>query len=502
MMIERTNIINGALTVSLFVTVSFVVLWFMAPGTSPALPQAMYDVGIFRTIGQCWAQGGLPYVDLFDQKGPLLYLIYALVAVIGPSKWWIFIVECLTLTLSASIFYKVGTTLGCSRSNSRLASVVMILAAVILCEMGGTVEEFSLPFELLPLWLVSRFLTGKSSALNVCSFVTGLCFGCVALIRINNNAVITGICIVMAIWLIRYRYYMKLVYSISLFVAGLIVAILPFIVYFACHGALSAMFYSVYYVGWLYKTGWGAGGFMPNPLFIIIYLIYLISLTASCVFAGDRNSRFVLYIVLAGCLVNILINLGSTSYTHYLVMFASFMAFMWLYFDWKRWCIYLVFVILSACFLYITRGNMVCRVRSAVYTDHNVDPVVGNFAIIPPEERNSIYVCGTIDLADIPLSLGTLPAGKYFFQQNMYGQLDEGLYNDIIDDFITTDPLWVIAEYEDSDGSLSMLKPYMADYELVTVNDELFNPYRTRMAVYRKKRPHDWVVRPDMTERK
>lgn len=145
---------------------------------------------------------------------------------------------------------------------------------------------------------------------------------------------------------------------------------------------------------------------------------------------------------------------------------------------------------------------MVYRVRSAFYTDHNVDPVVGNFAIIPLEERNSIYVCGTIDLADIPLSLGTLPAGKYFFQQNMYGQLDESLYNDIIDDFITTDPLWVIAEYEDSDGSLSMLKPYMAAYELVTVNDEQFNPYRTRMAVYRKKRPHDWGVRPDMTERK
>lgn len=91
----------------------------MAPGTSPAIPQTMYDVGIFRTIGKCWADGGVPYVDIFDQKGPILYMIYAFAALIGPSKWPIFIIECLTLTLSVSLFYKTGTTLGCSKCNSR-----------------------------------------------------------------------------------------------------------------------------------------------------------------------------------------------------------------------------------------------------------------------------------------------------------------------------------------------------------------------------------------------
>ena len=34
-----------------------------------------YDSAIFQTIGKYWAQGSVPYRDLFDHKGPLIFFI-------------------------------------------------------------------------------------------------------------------------------------------------------------------------------------------------------------------------------------------------------------------------------------------------------------------------------------------------------------------------------------------------------------------------------------------
>ena len=34
------------------------------------------DFNSFYTVGNSWAKGLIPYRDLFEQKGPLLYLIF------------------------------------------------------------------------------------------------------------------------------------------------------------------------------------------------------------------------------------------------------------------------------------------------------------------------------------------------------------------------------------------------------------------------------------------
>lgn len=481
---SRIDIKNGLLTVALFAVCAFVSLWYMAPGTSPAIPQTMYDVGIFRTIGKCWADGGVPYVDIFDQKGPILYMIYAFAALIGPSKWPIFIIECLTLTLSASLFYKTGTTLGCSKCNSRAASVIMLFAAVLLCGMGGTVEEFSLPFELLPLWLTARCLKDNSRPLLRYSFFTGICFGCVSLIRINNNAVIVGICLTLAFILVKQKEF-KLLIKISLsFLAGLIVALLPLFIYFAANGALFAMLDSVFHTGWLYKLYWDVK--YPTIQFIIIYSASFFSLVAACYFAKGKSSRIVMLGLGVGFMINVIFNIGGAYYLHYAVMLVPFLAVMCFFFKWGKWYIYILPIILCGTEFLVDNEDIVNRLRSVRYADPIQDPMIDCLSFIPLDEQCSIYVCGSIDSADIPLSLGYLPAGKYFFQQYSYGRLSKSLYNDIINDFRRTSPLWVISEAEDSEGSLAMLKPYMSDYELVTVTREQVIPYRSEMAVYRK----------------
>ena len=44
-------------------------------GTSPFyVNHAFSDSAMFQVIGKGWAEGSLPYVDLWDSKGPLIFL--------------------------------------------------------------------------------------------------------------------------------------------------------------------------------------------------------------------------------------------------------------------------------------------------------------------------------------------------------------------------------------------------------------------------------------------
>ena len=45
------------------------------------------DTNIYFTIGRGMTQGLMPYRDLFDHKGPLLYMIYALAALMSDTSF-------------------------------------------------------------------------------------------------------------------------------------------------------------------------------------------------------------------------------------------------------------------------------------------------------------------------------------------------------------------------------------------------------------------------------
>lgn len=63
------------------------------------------DVNCFFTVGRGMTHGLVPYQDLYDQKGPLLYSIYALAALISEQSFLgVFVIE----TLLFALFLHVG----------------------------------------------------------------------------------------------------------------------------------------------------------------------------------------------------------------------------------------------------------------------------------------------------------------------------------------------------------------------------------------------------------
>lgn len=74
----------------------------LSTSTSPLynIPYAG-DTAMFQTIGKYWAEGSLPYVDLWDSKGPLIFAVNALGYLLTGQRWGIMIIQviCLFITL-------------------------------------------------------------------------------------------------------------------------------------------------------------------------------------------------------------------------------------------------------------------------------------------------------------------------------------------------------------------------------------------------------------------
>ena len=61
---------------------------------------------MFQTIGKYWAQGDLPYVELFDHKGPMIFLINAAGYYLA-GKIGVFFLQILNVALSEAIAFHI-----------------------------------------------------------------------------------------------------------------------------------------------------------------------------------------------------------------------------------------------------------------------------------------------------------------------------------------------------------------------------------------------------------
>ena len=59
---------------SAFVTVLITLTDILSPIYPRVLETWYSDQYIFELTGKMWAEGGVPYVDFWDQKGPLIFL--------------------------------------------------------------------------------------------------------------------------------------------------------------------------------------------------------------------------------------------------------------------------------------------------------------------------------------------------------------------------------------------------------------------------------------------
>ena len=199
------------------------------------------DANVYKYVGQVIRDGGMPYKDVFDHKGPLMYLLQAWGGYINEySGEWIFEFAAIFVTICA--FYKIARLLKCKSWQALLATIVPM--TLLKTMYGGTFGAgaccclFAMPFVSVSLYVFLKyFVTGKVKNLSI--WLCGLCCGSVLMLRPNIIAVWAVFCIGIAIKTIREKQFSELWRFIGFFILGLATAIAPMMVWLAANGAFA-----------------------------------------------------------------------------------------------------------------------------------------------------------------------------------------------------------------------------------------------------------------------
>ena len=298
---HRANILHVILCI--FIATLFVLVF--SRSTSPLYPDYYAYGGLtdggdslqFQTIGKAWLDGKVPYRDLFDHKGPIIFLVNALGFLLGGgTRYGIVVLQVIALAVVIHYALRLARLVSTSRLWGGIVLVFTLIAYARAYVQGNSIQEYSLPFIFASVYYLVHFLQqpkGTNHPLKY-AFLYGITISVCLLTQFSNALLVAPGVLVVMVLLIARRQWQNLWQNLALGLAGLLTIILPFVIYFAAQGALLDMIYAVFTYNFEYANqigSWLRGASGGSVLqFIYTFLPYIL-LPFTTIMAWRRHQK-------------------------------------------------------------------------------------------------------------------------------------------------------------------------------------------------------------------
>lgn len=356
----------------------------------------MGDSGIFKEMGICLLQGKTPYIDLFDHKGPVLWFIQALGIWINP-QWGLMTLQIISLFCTLVICYKTCFLLCKNKSLALIITIVGLLLLIAAFEQGNLCEEWSLPFISIPLFLyINRLISCKKTeghgSYLIDSYITGLCVGVLAMIRLNNTAPIIGFILWYYFKCLKYKEYRRLLNDIAMICCGMATIIVLCSVFYFIKAGLNGvyeMFYGTIIFNYLYYNF----GSTPDAQFLHNYYIPLGFFTITLISNKKTNNNYLVPLTISYIITFIAI--GSHGFGHYMMLFIPLyiLTLCHIVQNGTKWVYILPFILLlySVRLSHTATDLLLFRLRGKQSNTELIDGFHRYVTSLTPGERLSIY---------------------------------------------------------------------------------------------------------------
>ena len=224
----------------------------LASKSSPLYPlNDWVDVNCFFTVGRGILDGLVPYRDLYEQKGPVLYFVYALISLFSRDSFWgVFLLEVVTFGL---FLYFSGKLAQLYAGKSKVIYlVVAILAAAVVTSWsfthGGSVEQLSLFMLVYAMYSVLRAIREQHPLTFGEAFTNGIFAGVILWVKYTTLGFYLGLAVFVLIWYLTDKgLRSKLLITIGQFLLGIAAVTAVVLAYFALNGAVNDLFRVYFY---------------------------------------------------------------------------------------------------------------------------------------------------------------------------------------------------------------------------------------------------------------
>lgn len=479
-----------------FITALLMVLRF-SYSTSFLYPECYaYDSAIFQIVGKHWAEGVIPYQQLFDHKGPLIFFINAIGYRIYPH-YGLIPLQVISLTLTLFLFFRAAR-LWMSRFGALFSTGVSLLYIARTFTEGNMTEEYSLPFLAVAVYLFSKWYHKQQQAPTFFhsasyAFGYGICFAGLLMLRVTNAALLCGFVFVITLGLLLQKQWKTLLQNAGAFLGGFFLFFGPFALYFAAHGALYDMLYGTIFYNISYSSEYSILHYYanhPNPFNAINRVVLdfgaplLVLFAVSVIHLTKKIANPFAWGGIVGSLVSMYVLFTNRPYTHYFMIVGATIPFIAILISqlWNQRETYRFGSKLAVLFFVVWLLSMLARLPS-----WNNDPFLSNYSgeclayvsdakisasLIPEEDRDSV-LCYNVD-AQWYLINDIQPCQTYFIHQDWQSSADSNMQQTIAENLWNNPPKWMVVD-EPSNPRVQQL--LAEQYTVVLGEEQGFSGY-------------------------
>lgn len=269
---DLTDASKLSLKECLFLILSAVLIITIASTSSPLFPLNPWDdANCFLTMGRGIVKGLVPYRDLYEQKGPVLYMVHALCSLVpGKSFTGVWILECVMASVFAVFSWRTVKLF--VKPSAVCTGIVPLFLSVIysmrLFNFGDSAEELCFPLLGIVLFYALKAIKTEDNLPQLKEgFICGIIAGLLFWTKYTFTAFIAAYCLLIIIYSIAHREFKKLFSLIGMFIAGAAAVSIPVILYFVLNNALGDLFTAYFYNNmFLYHSGSRTSGIYSIPV--------------------------------------------------------------------------------------------------------------------------------------------------------------------------------------------------------------------------------------------
>lgn len=256
------------------------------------------DDNTIFAVGRGLFSGRVMYRDLYEQKGPYIYVLYGIASLISHTSFiGVYIFELIAMTAAFFFAWKI-----CRRylAGNSLLAVLVFSITVFYSQMwvdGGSVEEFTLPMFLLSLYCFTSAVDEKRDFSMKVLLMNGILAGIVLWSKYSMLGFYGFFMISVIIYdLIEKK--KKVITQCLVFLSGMLITTVPLLIYFAVNNALD-VFAGIYLTGNINNYSLNKGGIISRFPGIIKAM-----LSCTCFSRPNQyNMLYMIFLVLSLCVI-------------------------------------------------------------------------------------------------------------------------------------------------------------------------------------------------------
>lgn len=310
----------------IFLFIVVLIMSYIYLDTSPMYKNIISDIdsSVFQVMGKGLLENKILYKDLFDHKGPIVYIINALAFLIS-NKYGLFIMEIIIAYVGTIFIYKTSRII-LGKDLSMITSIIYVLISYKYFYGGNFTEEYAITFISIAMYYIIRILHIKEDK-KLNWIMIGITFAITFLIKPTYCTIWAVFGIVQFICSIYDKKIKELIKAVGYMLAGILIISIPIIIYLLANGAWDT-FIDAYF---LMNIKYSESTIMQKingliQLFKVykynIYLGIMIISNFIILISKKINKRTKIFVTLFFIISTILTGWSPTSFNHYLIQLA------------------------------------------------------------------------------------------------------------------------------------------------------------------------------------